>query len=97
MYGVAFSPDGNLLASASDAGTLRLWDSATRQPSTSLEGHNGPVLGVAFSPDGRRLATGSVDPTVRLWNAARLSCRTLSEHLAAVGKTERVPGDLWSF
>jgi WD40 repeat protein len=64
---VAFSPDGQLLASASDDETVRLWDPATGQHERTLTGHVGPVRSVAFSPDGRLLATAGDDGTVRLW------------------------------
>ncbi|HEY1368570.1 MAG TPA: hypothetical protein VGF23_15725 [Gaiellaceae bacterium] len=67
---VAFSPDGSVLASASDDGTLRLWNVRTHQGiGQPLRGHgDGGVNGVAFSPDGTMLASGGDDGTVRLWD-----------------------------
>ena len=53
VSGVAFSPDGALLATASADRTVRLWDVATGQPhGPPLTGHTDAVCGVAFSPDG---------------------------------------------
>ena len=71
MNAVAFSPDGTILASGDDDGTVRLWDVATRRPiGGPLTGHAGSVNAVAFSRDGRTLASGGHDGTVRLWDVA---------------------------
>ena len=65
---IAFSPDGLLLASAGEDGTVHLWNPQTAQPQPPLIGHTDSVLSVAFSFDGSLLASGSADNTIRLWD-----------------------------
>ena len=61
VSGVAFSPDGRLLATTASwrDGTARLWDPATGEQLRTLTGHDSGFGGVAFSPDGRLLAAAA--------------------------------------
>jgi WD40 repeat protein/basic membrane lipoprotein Med (substrate-binding protein (PBP1-ABC) superfamily) len=85
--GLAFSPDGTCLATASSKGA-KMWDAATAQELLSLSGGGSRVNGVAFSPDGSRLAAAGDDGTATIWNAATgenlLSLSTGSGVLSAV-------------
>ena len=84
---VAFSPDGNTLASGGvwQGQTVRLWEVATGAPIRTLTGNAGSVRSVAFSPDGNTLASGSDDGTVRLWEVNTAApIRTLTGHTSEV-------------
>jgi RNA polymerase sigma factor (sigma-70 family) len=72
VMSVAFSPDGQTLASAERDGAIRLWDVATGQEQACLRASNRPVHAVAFSPDGKTLAAAHEEKEdgVRLWDLA---------------------------
>jgi WD40 repeat protein len=69
---VVFSPDGKLIASASNDKTARLWDATTGAATQTLKGHSDCIKAVAFSHDDKLVASASAssDSTVRLWDAA---------------------------
>lgn len=64
---VAFSPDGDMIASGGADAKLILWDAQTKQPNAPLSRNNAAVEAVAFSPDGELVASGRDDFTVILW------------------------------
>jgi pimeloyl-ACP methyl ester carboxylesterase len=75
VFGMAFSPDGRLLASGSGMGpsdvsdsVVKVWDIASGSEVHTLKGHRGDVHAVAFSPTGRLVASASTDYTVRVWD-----------------------------
>jgi WD40 repeat protein len=64
----AFSPDSQLLATASSDGDIQVWQVSDGSLLFTLSGHNGVVSSLAFAPDGEKLSSGSADSTVRVWN-----------------------------
>jgi WD40 repeat protein/predicted Ser/Thr protein kinase len=70
VYGLAFSPDSRLLASAGADRAVLISDVVSGQRWATLSGHRGAVYAVAFSPDGKTLASAGADRTVRFWDPA---------------------------
>jgi WD40 repeat protein len=68
VWSVAYSPDGQTLASGSWDNTIKLWNVKTGNLLQTLEGHSSWVNSVTYSPDGQTLASASNDNTIKLWN-----------------------------
>jgi WD40 repeat protein len=110
VWSVAFSPDGQRIASGSFDKTAKLWRADSGALIQTLTAHAQAVVGVAFSPDGQLLATSGDDSTVRLWrvNDGTL-LRTISadnhiykvafsrdgQWLAGAGREHGALGTLW--
>ena len=82
---VVFSPDSEVLASASGPGTIRIWDAASGALRRRLTGRGGRVRTIAFAPDGRLLASGGEDGVIRLWDP-----ENGAEQARLVGHTEEI-------
>ena len=70
IYGIAFSPDGKTIATASYDKLIKLWDIATGKEIRTYKDHIDAVYAVAFTPDGKFLVSGAADRTIKVWNVA---------------------------
>jgi len=70
VCGLAFSPDGRVLAVDSGDGGIALWDTSTLREIRRLTGHPAMVSALAFAPDGKLLASGSADTSVLVWDTS---------------------------
>jgi WD40 repeat protein len=93
---VVFSPDGRRALSASQDGTLRLWDLRSGNCLRTLTGHTGKVTAAAFAADGRWGFSASADATIGIWDLATGACvRALEGHTKPVRSISLTPDSRW--
>ena len=87
---VACHPDGTRALSASDDGTVRVWNLQTATCEHVLEGHTAPVWSVACHPDATHALSASDDRTVRVWNLKPRPASTSSKAIPTACWASRV-------
>ncbi len=91
VRGIAWSPDSQRIASASNDQTIHVWDASTGDHLFTYTGHTDAVRAVAWSPNGKYIASASNDHTVQVWDAST------GEHLFTYrGHSKRVNALAWS-
>lgn len=78
LFGIALSPDGAQLASASnEEGQLLIWDVQQQRPINSLQIGQGLITSIAFSPDGTLIGTAGYNGVVRMHDLDAQESRTM--------------------
>jgi len=97
---LSWSPDGDMLASASADNCVKIWDTNTNRELRTLEGHTSKISCVAVSlkPLGAGgsllVASGSFDNTLRVWEMSTGACiRLLVGHMWAISCVAFSPCD----
>lgn len=88
---IAWSPDGNYLATGGEDGQIQIWSAQSLLQDNSLveihalQGHTARVTGLAFSLDGRFLYSGSQDRTLKFWNPGLVADPVDEEDTVPIG------------
>lgn len=88
---LAWSPQGDRLASAGWDSLVKLWDPVHGAELARMQGHHGWVMKVAWSNDGKRLATAGGDRLIIVWDA-----QTGQKLLTMHGHNDFVDAVVWS-
>jgi len=67
LSSIAFSPNGQFLASGGEDQVVKVWNVQTKSEVRSFRAHTDWVTSVGFSPDGESIVSASVDQSVLLW------------------------------
>jgi WD40 repeat protein len=94
IWGLAWSADGTILATASDDEVVQLWDARARKPTGTLTPHPGGAASAAFLSDGATIATTGRKGSVLLWDVSEAVPLggELVGHKASVWRVVALPG-----
>jgi WD40 repeat protein len=93
VTGLAYSPDGQSLASSSADKFIKQWKSDDGSLMKSYEGHTGAVLGVGWSPDGKQIVSAGADSSLKIWNVdSGEQALSQPEHRLEVTSARFLPG-----
>ena len=85
IQSISYNADDTRILTASEDGTVRVWDAKSGDQLLVLSNHDGGAIGAAFSPDGALIASGANDGAIRIWDAATGTLlQTFNGHLGAV-------------
>ncbi len=90
VYGLAFNPDGRLLASAAADRAVKVWDVASGTRLYTLSEATDWLYGVSWSPDGRHVAAGGVDKSIRVWQVSAKEGKLVHSVFAHEGAVTRL-------
>ena len=88
--GLAWSSDGQVMATGHQDGTVRFWSGSGEQLNV-VGGHSGHVMTLEFNPAGTLLASGSRDNSIRIWKQDGTHVSTLRGHLGGVYGVDWTP------
>ncbi|RCJ37914.1 hypothetical protein A6770_14080 [Nostoc minutum NIES-26] len=92
VVGVAFSPDGQYLATSDTKGEIQIWDTGTVKQLIRCRGHLHWTWAISFSPDGQYLASVADDYLVKLWDVETGQClQTYKGHTYSVNSVAFSP------
>ena len=70
VLAIAFAPDGSLLASANQAGEVKLWEPGTGDLVRTIRVESDQLRCVAFTPDSREIVAAGQGKVIRVWDVA---------------------------